>query len=286
MSRKYIILFLAVISVILLPGCKSSVKTRTDEVYSRHLQKHVKLTIVSTPMPTDKSDMNLLLLNDGQDMEKMRVKEMVDSLFSKKLIRPLIVVGIHPGDRLQEYGVADIPDYKNQGSQASKYSMFIDNELYAFVKKKAGVRKFNSVVIAGYSQGGLSAFDIAWDHADKIDKVGVFSGSFWWRDKDASDSGYSDDKNRIMISKIRSSRKRPHLQYWFYAGGKEETGDRDKDGIIDVIDDSKDLIEIIKKKQVCSPDGIIYTEDPIGTHDPIYWSHYFASFLTWAFGVK
>ena len=41
-------------------------------------------------------------------------------------------------------------------------------------------------------------------------------------------------------------KKKPHLQYWFYAGTKEETGDRDKDGIIDVIDDTKDLIEIIK----------------------------------------
>jgi enterochelin esterase-like enzyme len=286
MPRKYSTPVLAVISVILLSGCKSPVKTKTDEIYSRHLQQHVKLTIVSTPMPTEKSEMNLLFLNDGQDFEKLRVKEIVDSLYSKKLIRPLLVVGIHPGDRLQEYGVADLPDYKKQGSLAAKYSMFIDNELYAFVKKKAVVRKFSSVVIAGCSQGGLSAFDIAWNHADKIDKVGVFSGSFWWRDKDASDSGYSDEKNRIMISKIRSSRKKPHLKYWFYAGKKEETGDRDKDGTIDVIDDTKDLMEIIKKKQVCSPDDIIYTEDPAGIHDHIYWSHHFASFLTWAFGEK
>ncbi len=286
MLRKYFKPFLVVISTILFFGCKSSVKTRTDEVYSRHLQKHVKLTIISTPVPSDKSEMNLLLLNDGQDIEKMRVKEIVDSLYSKDLIRPLIVVGIHPGDRLQEYGVSDIPDYKNQGSKAAKYSMFIEDELYAFVKKKAGVRKFKSVAIAGYSQGGLSAFDIAWDHADKIDKVGVFSGSFWWRNKDASDSGYSDEKNRIMISKIRSSRKKPQLQYWFYAGNKEEKADRDKDGIIDVVDDSKDLIELIKKKQVCSPDDIIYTEDPNGIHDHVYWSHYFPSFLTWAFGER
>lgn len=286
MQRKYYIPFLAVISFFFISGCKSSVKTKTDKVYSRYLQKHVNLTIVSTPMPKDKSEMNLLLLNDGQDIEKMRVKEIVDSLYSKNLIRPLIVVAIHPGERLQEYGVSGLPDYKNQGSKAEKYSMFIDNELYAFIKKKVVIRKFNSVVIAGCSQGGLSAFDIAWDHADKIDKVGVFSGSFWWRDKNVSDTGYSDEKNRIMISKIRSSRKKPALQYWFYAGNKEETGDRDKDGIIDVIDDSKDLIELIKKKQVCNPDDIIYTEDPNGKHDHTYWSHYFASFLTWAFGEK
>ena len=114
---------------------------------------------------------------------------------------------------------------------------FIINELIPFVKKRSGVRKFNAVTIAGSSLGGLSAFDIAWDHADKINKVGVFSGSFWMRDKDASDPTYSDDKNRIIINKIRLSRKRPKLKYWFYAGGSEETADRDNDGVLD--DDDK-----------------------------------------------
>ncbi len=275
------------ISVILVfTACKSSVKERTDEIYSRHLQRHVKLSIISTPMPADKSDMNLLLLNDGQDIDQLRIKIIVDSLYSKKMIQPLIVVGIHAGNRMQEYGVADLPDHKNQGTKAAKYSAFIDDELYAFVKKKAGVRKFRTVVITGCSLGGLAAFDIAWDHADKIDKVGIFSGSFWWRNKDAIAADYSDDKNRIMINKIRSSRKKPHLQYWFYAGGKEETGDRDKDSIIDVIDDTKDLIELIKNKNVCSPDDIIYTEDRNGIHGQESWSHHLPSFLIWAFGRR
>mgnify|MGYP000936065787 CR=1 FL=1 len=272
--------------IILLAGCKNAVKERSDEIYSRHLQKHIKLSIISTPMPKEKSDMNLLILNDGQEMEKLRVKKILDSLYSKKLIQPVLIVGVHAGDRMQEYAVAGEPDYQNNGSKADKYAAFVDDELYPFVKKKAVLRKFNSVVIAGCSLGGLSAFDIAWDHADKIDKVGIFSGSFWWRDKDAASADYSDDKDRIMLNKIRSSRKKPHLQYWFYAGGKEEAGDRDKDGIIDAVDDTKDLIGIIKSKNVSSPSDIVYTEDPNGIHDYISWSHWFASFLVWAFPVK
>ncbi len=275
-----------ILLLIITTGCKNSVKERSDEIYSRHLQKHVKLNIISTPLPKDKSELNLLLLNDGQDLEQLRVKMIIDSLYSKKLIQPVLVVGIQPGDRMQEYGVANFPDYNKNGSKADKYAMFIDNELYAFVKKKAGVRKFRSVVLAGSSLGGLSAFDIAWDHADKIDKVGVFSGSFWWRNKDAAAADYSDDKNRIMINKIRSSRKKPALKYWFYAGGKEETSDRDKDGIIDVTDDTKDLIDLIKSKNVCSPGDISYTEDENGMHDYNTWSHWFGSFLVWAFGRK
>ena len=109
-------------------------------------------------------------------MEKLRIKEIIDSLYKKKLIQPLVVVGINSDNRMQEYGIADNPDYKNNGTDAAKYSAFVYDELYFFIKKKTGVRKFNSITIAGCSLGGLSAFDIAWDHADRIDKVGVFSG--------------------------------------------------------------------------------------------------------------
>ena len=265
-------------------GCKTKIKQQEDELYSRHLQRQVKLTIISTPMPTDKNTLNLLLVNDGQDMEKFRVKAIVDSLYNKKLIQPLLIVAIVAGERNKEYGVSGQPDFIKRGDKADNYSKFIENELYAFAKKNAGVRKFKSVAIMGCSLGGLSALDIAWDNADKIDKAGVFSGSFWWRDKDDKAPDYSDDKNRIIINKIRSSKKKPHLQYWFYAGAKEETGDRDKDSIIDVIDDTRDLAALIKSKNVCLPEDIIYKEDANGLHDYTSWSNHLPEFLIWAFG--
>jgi enterochelin esterase-like enzyme len=275
---------LFLISIAFLVGCHSKIKERKDGVYSRHLQKHISLTVISTPVPNNKSDFNLLLLNDGQDIEKLRVKTIVDSLYKKKLIRPLIVVGLDAFDRMQEYGVAGKPDYIGNGASAEKYAGFVTGELLPFVKKKAGVRKFNSITFAGCSLGGLSAFDVAWDNADKINKVGVFSGSFWLRDKDSKDSSYSDDKDRLIINKIRSSRKRPHLKYWFYIGDNEENADRDKDGIIDAVDDTKDLIDLIKKKNVAGSDNITYVEEKGGTHDYDSWSHAFPQFLIWAVG--
>lgn len=278
-SRRYLLLIICIMAF----GCNKKIQQQEDKIYSRHLQAHIKLTIISTPLPDEKSDMNLLLLNDGQDADKMNVKKSLDSLYQEKLIEPLIIVSIHADNPLQEYGVSGLSDFKNNGSKADKYAAFIDNELYAFIKKKVGVRKFKTVAIAGCSKGGLSAFDIAWDNADKIDKVGVFSGSFWWRDKDTSFKDYSDLKNRIMLSKIRSSRKRPKLQYWFYAGAAEENADRDKDGIIDMVDDTKDLIEIIKSKNVCPPSDIVYRESAEGKHDYTYWQKVFPAFLKWAF---
>lgn len=268
----------------MLFGCRHKIKQTEDTIYSRHLQKHITLTILNTPVPDDKNSFNLLLLNDGQDFDKLRVKEIVDSLYKQKLIQPLVIVGIQAGDRMQEYGVADYPDYKNNGTEAAKYSAFIDDELYPFIKKKTRVRKFNSVTIAGCSLGGLSAFDIAWDHADKIDKVGIFSGSFWLRDKDTTAIDYADDKDRIIINKIRSSRKRPHLLYWFYAGDAEEKSDRNKNGIIDVVDDTKDLIETLKTKSAVSPADITFIEEKEGKHGYDSWSNIFPQFLIWAIG--
>ncbi len=278
--KNYVLIYL----IILISACGSKIKETNDSIYSRHLQKHIDLTVISTPVPKEKSSFNLLLLNDGQDIGKLRVKNIVDSLYKKKMIQPLVVVAINAFEREKEYGVAGYPDYMNNGASADKYALFIENELLPFIKKMTGVRKFNSISIAGCSLGGISALDFAWDHADKIDKVGVFSGSFWLRDKDATDPTYSDDKDRVIINKIRSSRKRPHLKYWFYAGGNEESADRDKDGITDVIDDSKDLIDLIKKKNVSPSRDIFYTEVKEGKHDYNSWSAVFPQFLIWADG--
>ncbi|MEO7046255.1 MAG: alpha/beta hydrolase-fold protein, partial [Ferruginibacter sp.] len=154
--------------IFLVQSCGHKIKENKDSIYSRHLQKHIDLEILSTPVPKDKSTFNLLLLNDGQDIEQLRVKEIIDSLYGKKLLQPLVVVAINAPDRMQDYGVAGYPDYKNNGAAAEKYAAFVDDELIPFIKKNSGVRKFNSITIAGCSLGGLSAFDIAWDHADKI----------------------------------------------------------------------------------------------------------------------
>jgi enterochelin esterase-like enzyme len=268
--------------LILTAACKH-VKQTDDNLYSRHLQRNVKLHILHTPPPDDRSQYNLLILNDGQDIDSLRVKETLDSLNKAGKILPLVIIGIEAGDRMKEYGVSEKPDYLGRGNKASFYDAFINNELYPYAKKQSGVRKFQSVAIAGCSLGGLSAFDIAWNHPDKISKVGVFSGSFWWRDLASEDSSYSDEKNRIMYSKLKSSRKKPGLQYWFYAGASEEKGDRDKDSIIDVIDDTKDIIRLLETKNVAEASGIRYTQSPAGTHDYKSWRTVFPDFLVWAF---
>ncbi|MGZ5246010.1 MAG: alpha/beta hydrolase [Flavitalea sp.] len=275
--------FVLLLIITFLFSCRSETKKQEDEIYSRHLQRKVQLTILNTPLPDDASKWNLLLMNDGNEMEKLDLQKIIDSLYQLKKIGPLIVVGIHTGDRIKEYGVSAKPDYEGRGSKAEDYSEFVGNELIPFIKKNSGTNKFKTIAIAGVSLGGLSAMDVAWNNSNKIDKVGILSGAFWWRDKDITDSSYSDDKNRIMIAKIRASRKSPNQDYFFSYGLKEEESDRDKDGIIDVADDTKDLIENMMQYRKISKSSITVVENPKGRHDWPWWREVMPAFLEWAF---
>lgn len=198
------------------------------------------------------------------------------------MIQPLVVISIKATNRKDLYGVTGYPDYKGRGSKADKYAKFIDTELYAFIRKKTGVRKFNSVAIAGCALGGLSAFDVAFNHADKIDKVGVFSGSFSYSGKSVESPDYNDQTDRIVLNNIQSSRKRPHLKYWMYGDDPDEAGIRYKDSI--AINHTKDLIAIIKNKNISSSADITYIESSTDKQDYESWSKVFPGFLIWAFG--
>src|ERR1700751_5136153 len=111
MNGKYI-LILIIISL----SCKR-VKQSDDILYSNHLQRNVKLHILHTPPPSDRSLFNLLILNDGQDMEKLRVKDTMDSLYKAGKILPLVIIGVEAGDRMQAYGVTDKPYYLSRGGR-------------------------------------------------------------------------------------------------------------------------------------------------------------------------
>src|SRR4249919_1118493 len=105
-------------ALFLLASCHKKSESRNDQLYSRHLQQQETLTIINTPIPSDKSTLNLLFLNDGQMVEQLRVKEIVDSLYELGRIKPLVVVGIHTNNREQEFGVSDQRDYMNRGTKA------------------------------------------------------------------------------------------------------------------------------------------------------------------------
>lgn len=229
---------------------------------------------------------SLLLINDGQDLRTMKFEKILDALYSEGKIEPVFCVGIHCStDRKNEYGTANILDYKGRGAKAALYTQFIMEELIPFIREQYAIISFKEKSFAGFSLGGLCALDLVWNYPNEFFKVGVFSGSLWWRDKDQEDEDFNEDTDRIMHRQIREGNYYPWLKFFFEVGTQDETADRNNNGVIDSIDDALSLIDELKLKGY-KENEIEYYEMADGRHDVPTWAKAFPRFLEWGWGKR
>jgi enterochelin esterase-like enzyme len=254
-------------------------------IHSTLLDRNVDVEIfLPSDAGTSGKKYPLLLLNDGQDSEAMKIKETVQKLVLEKSIPEIIVVGVAAGDRLQEYGIAAKNDYLRRGRMAKSYSKYIVTELAPYLLYRYPIDPVpEHHVIAGYSLGGLSAMDIGWNHPEVFSKVGVFSGSLWWRKRDTKSRFYSDHHDRLIHLQVRKGKFKPGMKFWFQTGTQDEWGDRNENGIIDSIDDTLDLIAELTKKGYRPFRDIEYLEIKDGKHNAETWARAMPYFLEWAF---
>lgn len=264
---------------------ESKVLLEQNKLESAYLEREV---VIDAYLPTNISkpeQMSLLLINDGQDLPVMGFENMIGDLIEKEKIEPVFCIGIHCGpDRKMEYGTAYSADFKGRGAKAGLYTKFIFDELLPFIRKKYHTPHFKDKSIAGFSLGGLSALDIAWNHASEFKKVGIFSGSLWWRRK-AYEDGYDEENDRLMHLQIRYGKFHPWLQFFIQTGALDEKADRNKNGIIDSIDDALDLIVALKAKGY-TDEHIKYLLLEDGKHDVPTWGKAFPAFLQWGWPKK
>lgn len=265
------------------------VKVLEQDIYSTNLHRNVRLTVLLPPEYHHPayflSHYRLLIFNDGQDFPSLRMEQVLNEMYQHDQLKKIIVVGVHANhDRLFEYGTAHQADYKNRGHRAAQHSDFVVRELIPHLEHHFRLKKGpEHRIIAGFSLGGLSAIDIAWNHPQHFSKVGVFSGSFWWRKK-AFEDGYDDHNDRIMHVQVRQASHKPSLKFWFQAGTEDETSDRNNNGIIDAIDDTLDLMTELRHKGYQEHKDFTYVEVPAGRHDQATWSRVMPEFLRWAVG--
>ncbi|WP_293787568.1 alpha/beta hydrolase-fold protein [uncultured Pedobacter sp.] len=263
-----------------------SVKVNTSnfKISSNYLKREVEIDIYTPEGILGNEKIELLLLNDGQDVARMNFSQILEAAHHAKRNHRLIVVAIKSSeDRLMEYGVAGVPDFKGRGAKANLYNDFVIKELLPFVKKRIAMPVTGKVGFAGFSLGGLSAFDIAWNNPAAFDVVGVFSAAFWWRKKDLND-GYTD-ADRIMHQQLENTSSKPDMKFWLMTGTEDEKADRNKNLIIDSIDDTIDVVKILLNKGYKRPDQVFYYEKVGGKHDVETWESVMPAFLNWAFEV-
>jgi enterochelin esterase-like enzyme len=264
----------------------SGVFVESMNILSNHLHREVKVDFFLPKNVDDPSAMSLLLINDGQDMEVLGLESILNQLYTgTDAIQPVLCAAIHANkDRKKEYGVAGQPDFMGRGDRAGQFTLFVIEELIPFINKTYAIDSFREKAYAGFSLGGLMALDIAWNHPDQFSKVGVFSGSLWWRFIDQGKADYDDDKHRIMHQQIRSGAYRPGLKFFFQCGNMDEKKDRNNNGVIDSIDDTLDLVKELVAKGYDRQKDIYYLELADGKHDVPTWGRAMPVFLKWGWG--
>ncbi len=246
------------------------------------LQRDVIIDLFLPPFCKAGQSYPLLLLNDGQDMVQLKMLDILNRMYSNAEIQYVVVAAIHAGNRLQEYGTASEPDYLKRGSKAGVYQQFIVQELLPHLQHFMESPGFTSRTFAGFSLGGLAALDITWNYPHIFQTAGVFSGSLWWRKKQFDPR--FPDSYRIIHEHIEKGGYHPHQRFWFQCGTEDEKEDRNKNGIIDSIDDTLDLIRILKEKGYREPFEVSYYEIKGGRHDVPTWASAMPYFLRWTYG--
>lgn len=259
----------------------TGIMVETIELPSEALQRNVTINLYG-PANNSGDTLGLLLFNDGQDIEAMGFDKMIGYLLQTETITPLLCVGIHSGDeRLMEYGMISSPDFKGRGAKAGLYRQFILEELLPYIHSRYSGLVFNETAFAGFSLGGLSALDLVWNHQDVFTKVGVFSGSLWWRSKDRKDRDFSEATHRLMHNQIRQGKYNLKLKFFFEAGELDETEDRNGNNVIDSIDDTIDVMRELMAKGWLEGKDMYYLQLPDGKHDIRSWAKALPVFLKW-----
>lgn len=268
-------------------GKVSVIKVEQHLLHSDNLNRVVKVDCYLPSSYTKASLLNLLLINDGQDLVKMSFENILDDLIADGQVGDVFCVGLHcSADRKNEYGTAKVLDYKGRGAKAFLYTKFIFQELIPFLKTTYGIESFREKAFAGFSLGGLCALDIVWNYPHEFTRVGVFSGSLWWRNMDQDDEDFDENEHRIMHRQVKEGKYASWLKFFFEVGTLDETADRNNNGIIDAIDDTVSFIDELVRKGYHPNTDIHYLELKDGRHDVPTWARAFPDFLKWGWGIN
>jgi enterochelin esterase-like enzyme len=224
----------------------------------------------------------VLVALDGQMMTVWRLEEAISGLAAQGQCTLPLVVAIPAGrDRLDEYGLAGLPDYAGRGKKAAEFQRFVVAVVLPAVRSRYGVTAEPARTgVMGSSLGGLAAFDLAWRHPEVFGFAGIFSGSFWWRGDDSSPA--AKQRSRLAHRRVRETAPPPRLRLWFEAGRKDETDDRDGNGIIDAVQDTTELLTELERRGYRRGTDLAYVELPDGEHNEATWARALPAFLEWA----
>lgn len=258
----------------------------------------------------------MLYLNDGQDAEAVALQATLNALIDDGAIRPLIAVVIDmPKDRIGAYGFSERAQSRSLtaplrvgvvGANAHAYSEWVATQLIPAIDAKYRTRaRAEARTVLGWSLGAANALNLGWQYPEVFANVGAFSPSLWLSPKPDDIAGIQ--ASRLAQTMIAAGAYRAGSRFFFAVGDAEETDDRDGDGVIDVLDDTRDLIDGWRVAGEAQPrekglrqlghsvnldhaakatraDASLFVL-PGGKHEQASWATMLPVFLRWAHGV-
>ena len=224
----------------------------------------------------------LLVALDGQNMPQWRLAETLNELVGANAIEPVVVAAVPAsGERIEEYGTAGTLDFAGRGRQAKAFQELLAGVVLPCVREHYHVADHPARTgVFGASMGGLCAFDTAWRRPQIFGTAGIFSGSLWWRADDSSVQ--AQQASRIAHRNVRETAGRPALRLWFEAGTRDETADRDGNGVIDAVQDTLEFIEELEAIGFQREQDLVYRQVEGGEHHESTWARTLPEFLRWA----
>lgn len=244
---------------------------------------------------------DVLYANDGQDMEAVGLEDTLRELDAEGVALPIVVAVDMPRDRMGAYGLSDRAQarsvvaetkYGPVGTRAFAYSEWVARTLVPAIDARYRTHRARRGRAAmGWSLGGLNAFDLGWNHPELFATVGAFSPSFWL----SAERGDADavQRTRIAVRMVEAG-PRHRTRWWIAAGDREETDDRDGDGLIDAVDDARDVA--IALRDAGARANLEWSRHPErdapvafavvagGEHNQATWKRMLPAFLRWRYG--
>ncbi|WP_438480034.1 alpha/beta hydrolase [Oleiharenicola lentus] len=228
----------------------------------------------------------LLFALDGQMMPHWRLAETLNELVALNQIEPVVVAAVPASaERIDEYGTASGVDFAGRGKHARAFQELLAGVALPWLRENFNVSKEAARTgVFGALMGGLCAFDTVLRRPSIFGVAGIFSGSLWWRDDSASLIG--QQVSRIAHRNVRELGAKPALRLWFEAGTRDETDDRDNNGVIDAIQDTTELMDELERKGFVPGKDMNYLQMEGGEHNEATWALALPEFLRWALPKK
>jgi predicted alpha/beta superfamily hydrolase len=253
------------------------IQIKTEKIHEYHV------TIV---LPTDYDETKkypTIYMHDGGNAAKQALNY-IDHLIITEKIEPIIIVGIDPIDRNDDYTPWTMaPLFPNQptpGGKATEYLHTLVHKIKPFIDTTYATNPIPEyTAIAGYSFGGLVSVFASYYYPETFHKYIILSASFWYEDVLRYLQGETITRLENNYQKPAISREKH--QMYLYVGALEGIyRDSAQKHMVAYTNQAYNAL----KKEGFPPSQLLLETHPEGTHDVYFFSPHFISALHWLYG--